>query len=142
MTKPQIWVASFLFLFIALFLLNRLTKEDDEIKNNAVENPVPQTDMSSEVVTGYELIRRLGCTSCHGAELNGSRMGPDLSSAKDFWSRDQLINYLRNPNSFMDSERMQQYKKDFPGIIMPPFNHVDVKDLGKVADYLLQLEKR
>ncbi|HVO73697.1 MAG TPA: cytochrome c [Ignavibacteriaceae bacterium] len=138
MTKPQIWVASFLFLFIVLFLLNRLTKEEKTEKVNTVENPVPQTDMSSEEITGTELVKRLGCTSCHGPELKGSKIGPDLSSVKNFWSRDQLINYLRNPNSYMDTERMQEYKKDFPGTIMPPFNQVDVKDLGKIADFLLQ----
>jgi hypothetical protein len=63
MTKPQIWVASFLFLFIVLFLLNRLTKEDEEKKVNKVENPVPQTDMTSEEISGAELVKRLGCTS-------------------------------------------------------------------------------
>ncbi|MGE5806716.1 MAG: c-type cytochrome [Ignavibacteria bacterium] len=140
MTKPQIWVASFLFLFIVLFLLNRLTKEDEEKKVNKVENPVPQTDMNSEEMTGSELAARLGCTSCHGPELKGTRIGPDLSSAKNFWSRDRLINYLRNPNSYMDIERMQKYRESFPGTIMPPFNQVDVKDLGKIADYLLQMK--
>jgi len=40
----------------------------------------------------------------------------------------------------MDTERMKQYKKDFPGIIMPPFSQVDVKDLGKIADYLRGLK--
>ncbi len=142
MTKPQIWIASFIFLFIALFVLNRLTKEDVEKEKNPVENPVPQTDMSSGEITAEELVRKLGCISCHGADLSGTRMGPDLSSVRNFWSRDQLINYLRNPNSYMDTERMQQYKKNFPGTMMPPFNHVDVKDLGKVADYILQLDKK
>ncbi len=140
MTKPQIWVASFLFLFIVLFLLNRMTKEDEETNVNRVENPVPQTDMSSEEISGAELVKRLGCTSCHGTELKGSRIGPDLTLVKNFWSRDQLINYLRNPGSYMDTERMKQYKKDFPGIIMPPFSQVDVKDLGKIADYLRGLK--
>jgi cytochrome c2 len=96
--------------------------------------------MSSEEISGAELVKRLGCTSCHGTELKGSRIGPDLSLVKNFWSRDQLINYLRNPGSYMDTERMKQLKKDFPGIIMPPFSQVDVKDLGKIADYLRGLK--
>lgn len=141
MTKPQIWIASFVFLFLILFIINQVTKKEEEAKN-PVENPVPQTDMNSEENTGEQLVRRLGCISCHGTDLKGSRMGPDLSSIKDFWSRDQLINYFRNPNSYMDSERMKKYKKDFPGVIMPPFNHVDVKELGKIAEYLLEIDKK
>ena len=29
MTKPQIWVAAFLFLFLVLFMLGRLTKKEE-----------------------------------------------------------------------------------------------------------------
>jgi cytochrome c2 len=142
MSKPQIWIASFVFLFLILFILNQVTKEEEEGSGNPVQNPVPQTDMSSGESTGEQLVRRLGCVSCHGTDLKGSRMGPDLTAVEDFWSRDRLINYLRNPNSFMDSERMKKYKEEFPGIMMPPFNHVDVKDLGKIAEYLLESGKK
>jgi len=141
MTKPQIWIASFVFLFLLLFILNQATKKEEEVKN-PIQNTVPQTGMNSEENSGEQLVKRLGCISCHGSDLKGSRMGPDLTNVKEFWSRDQLINYLRNPNSYMQSERMQKYKENFPGVIMPPFNHVDVKDLGKIAEYLLELNKK
>ena len=39
MTKPQIWVAIFLFVFIALFILGRLTKEEEVLKK------APNTDV-------------------------------------------------------------------------------------------------
>lgn len=140
MTKPQIWVASFLTLFILLFLLSQLTKEEEKGNTTTVESPVPQTSMSSEVLTAKELINKLGCVTCHGAELQGTKMGPRLKDITGYWGRDKLINYLRNPSSFEDTERFRKFKEQYPGMIMPSFNHIEVKDLGKIADYLLELK--
>ena len=137
MTKTQIWVAAFLVLFIFLFLLARITKEEDTGDEKVMENPVPQGNMTSENLTPPELIKRLGCVSCHGNDLQGTPLAPALDNLAQFWSRDQLVNYLRNPSSFMDSDRFKAYKQKYPGTIMPPFNNVDVKELGKIADYLL-----
>ena len=101
MTKPQIWVAAFLALFILLFLLGRLTKEEDSENSIANTNTVPQSNMSSGDISGADLIARIGCINCHGNELAGTEKGPSLVDIKKYWSRDQLINYIRNPNSFM-----------------------------------------
>lgn len=137
MTKAQIWVSAFLLLFIILFLLGRLTKDE---KNNRtqINNPVPQTNMASENVTGLDLINKLGCISCHGSDLTGTNMGPGLKNISEYWSRDKLINYLRNPSSYMNSERFKEYKEKYPDIHMPSFGNIDVKDLGKIADELLK----
>lgn len=140
MTKPQIWVAAFLVLFIALFLLQRATKQDESASKNAPMNTVPQTSMSSTNISAKELISRLGCVNCHGTDLTGTMRGPSLIGVSQFWSRDQLINYLRNPNSFMNSDRFKDYKIKYPNELMPSFNNIDVKDLGKIAEYLLKLE--
>jgi len=140
MTKPQIWVAAFLALFILLFLLGRLTKEEDSENSIANTNTVPQSNMSSGDISGADLIARIGCINCHGNELAGTEKGPSLAEVKKYWSRDQLINYLRNPNSFMSSERFQDYKAKYPNVIMPSYTNIDVKDLGKIAEYLLELK--
>ncbi len=137
MTKSQIWVAAFLVLFLGLFLLSRLTMEDKATENIKTGNPVPQTDISSDEISAADLITRLGCRGCHGADLSGTRMGPELTGLQEYWKRDELINYLRNPNSYMDKDRFRKFKEEYPGIMMPSFNNVDVKELGKVADYLL-----
>jgi len=66
-------------------------------------------------------------------------MAPSLKGLKEYWSsRDDLINYLRNPNSFMDSDRFKAYEAKYPNGIMPSYDNKDVKDLGKIADYLLK----
>lgn len=139
MTKPQIWVASFLALFLILFLLGRLTKEEDLKSPKANTNTVPQSNMSSGNISAADLIARIGCYNCHGSNLAGTTQGPSLAGIKQYWSRDQLINYLRNPNSFMSSERFKNYKEKYPNVIMPSYTNIDVKDLGKIAEYLLEL---
>jgi hypothetical protein len=138
MTKSQIWVASFLVLFLALFLLSRITRTDEEPRQLPAGNPTPQTDMSAEEISAADIITRQGCRGCHGNELEGTRMGPPLINLTQFWSRDELINYLRNPNSFMDKDRFRKYQQEYPGVIMPSYTNVDVKDLGRIADYLLR----
>jgi Cytochrome c len=140
MTKPQIWVAAFLALFILLFVLSRVTKENKTTIDSAIGSPNPQSNMTSQDLTAEQLISKLSCTTCHGTDLKGTKMGPSLYHAAEYWKRDDLINYLRNPTSFSDTKRFQKYEEQFPGMIMPTFGHINVKDLGKIADYLLTLK--
>jgi len=135
MTKPQIWVAAFLVLFILLFIIGRLTKEEETFKPISTENFTTQS--STEGLTGEELITSFGCINCHGLDLNGTRQGPALNDMSQKFGRGELIAYLRNPNSFMGSERFQKYREQFPGVVMPNYGNKDVKDLGKIADFLL-----
>jgi len=138
MTKPQIWVAVFLLLFIVLFMIGRLTKEEEVMKDLSGTNNSSMGEQTTSELTGDKLIQTFGCINCHGADLAGTNMGPSLKGIKEFWSsRDNLINYLRNPNSFMDKDRFKEYKVKYPNAIMPSYGNKDVKDLGKIADYLL-----
>ena len=138
MTKPQIWVAVFLVLFIVLFMIGRLTKEEETMKDFSGMNDSPMGQQSSSELTGDKLIESFGCINCHGSNLAGTNMGPSLKGLKQFWSsRDNLINYLRNPNSFMDKDRFKEYRAKYPNGIMPSYGNKNVKDLGKIADYLL-----
>ncbi len=134
MTKPQIWVAVFLALFIILFMLQKLT-EDEKIPQKP--NIVMKSDQK-KVETPEGLIASLGCITCHGVDLTGTNNGPSLKNVKQYWSRDNLINYLRNPAANMSGDRFDEYKKKFPNFLMPSFGNVEVKKLGKIADYLLK----
>jgi cytochrome c553 len=137
MTKPQIWVAAFLVLFIVLFMIGRLTKEDEPIKDFSGVNNSPMGNESTAELTGDKLYLSFGCVKCHGTDMTGTNMAPSLKGMKEFWTRDNLINYLRNPNSFMDSDRFKVYNQKYPNGIMPSFGNKDVKDLGKIADFLI-----
>ena len=135
MTKPQIWVASFLVLFIILFIIGRLTKEKEPVNN------IPQGEVtnesSSENLTAEEMIVNFGCVNCHGQELQGTMQGPALKNLSQYYSRKDLISYLRNPQSFMSSARLREFREQFPNVMMPNFSNKNIKDLGKLADYLL-----
>ena len=137
MTKPQIWVAAVLVVFFLLFFLEKNTQRSD-VQQKTMPSLTTGTEQSSKTKTPDQLVATLGCTGCHGGDLAGTRMAPALRNLKQNWSRDGLINYLRSPSSYMDSERFKNFKAQYQSIIMPSFSNIDIKDLGKIADYLLQ----
>lgn len=139
MTNAQKWVGIFLAVFILLFVLTRFFKEDS-IDNEQVSFYGDEI-AEQESPEGLTLLNNIGCTACHGDNVQGTKLAPALNTANEYWDRDDLINYLRNPASYQDSDRLADYKKLYPNIIMPAYNNIDVKDLGKIADYLLSLEK-
>lgn len=137
MTNAQKWVAVFLFLFIVLFVIQSLTKKDEAIDEDI---EFYGDSAEQEELTGTRLYSNNGCASCHGTDLKGTTSGPSLTFAKEYWKRTELINYLRNPNSYGDKERIMNYKSKFGRVTMPAYENVDVKDLGKIADYILSAQ--
>ncbi len=140
MTNAQKWVAAFLIVFIALFLLSKVTeKEEDFTEELDFYSGQQNENVAATSTDGLSLMNKIGCTNCHGVDLKGTKLAPTLYSAKDYWKRDNLINYLRNPSSYSGDDRFEAYKKEY-GTVMPAYGNIDVKDLGKIADYLLGLE--
>ncbi|MGE5499223.1 MAG: c-type cytochrome [Syntrophothermus sp.] len=142
MTKTQIWIFAFLGVFLLLFGISYLTWEDKAPSpGSPMMGGAPQDEtvqQAGKELSAMDLIKKNGCTGCHGTDLNGGNMGPSLVNVKQYWGRDELISYLRNPNSFMDKDRFQAYKQKFSTVSMPPYNNLDIKDLGKIADYLIK----
>lgn len=138
MTKTQIWLAMFLGLFIFLFFLQNVLHN-----NKSPESPIKEekivTSRNTSEDSGELLLTKFGCVTCHGSNLKGTELAPTLFNVNKNYSREKLINYLRNPVSFMDSKRFQEFKKVYK-TLMPAFNNKDVKELGKIADYLLKLK--
>lgn len=137
MTNAQKWVTAFLVLFILLFALSKLTEKDEVIFEESGYENQTETQTQSAEPDGLALITRSGCASCHGSDLKGTQVGPSLLSVKKYWSRDGLINYLRNPSSYNGDDRFEEYKSIYKNVIMPSYSNIEVKDLGRIADYLL-----
>ena len=139
MTKPQIWVAAFLVVFILLFMLQKLTQEEETTRDfsSAMNNQMMEESTTGSDLSAEELISNFGCTNCHGGNLQGTQMAPALTNLSQYWGKESLLNYLRNPNDFMNQERFIEYKEKYPNQIMPPYGNKDIKDLGKIVDYLL-----
>jgi len=135
MTNAQKWVAAFLFLFILLFFLERITKTTDS-SSKGIE--VFNNESNSEQ-TITEIITNVGCNKCHGDNLQGTNAGPSLVNVGEHWNRTELINYLRNPDSYGNDQRFIEYKKKYK-MPMTSFSDVNLKTLGKIADYVLQLK--
>ncbi len=138
MTNAQKWILSFLGVFVILLVLTWITMSDESNSNTQpqMSSNMEQSNVQDE---NLALFSKTGCVACHGADLTGTAMAPSLVNVKEFWKRDALINYLRNPSSYSTDKRFVEYKQQFKSI-MPSYNNVDVKDLGKMADYLLQLK--
>ena len=138
MTKPQIWVAAFLAAFILLFMLQRATKKEEAPSRDFSSQMNNQmTEENTTELSGQQLISNFGCTNCHGSDLAGTNLAPALRNLSQHWGKESLISYLRNPNKFMDQDRFIEYKKKYPNQIMPSYGNKDIKDLGKIVDYLL-----
>ena len=137
MTKPQIWVAAFLAAFIILFMLQRLTKEEEIPSDFSSQMNNPMTEESTNELTAEQLITNFGCTNCHGNDLAGTNVAPGLKNLSQYWGKESLLAYLRNPNDYMKEERFQEYRENYPNQIMPPYGNKNIKDLGKIVDYLL-----
>lgn len=139
MTKPQIWVAAFLAAFILLFILQKATKkEDTPTRDLSSQMNNPMSEENTTELTATQLISNFGCTNCHGGELQGTQMAPALTNLSQYWSKERLLAYLRNPNDFMNDPRFKEYKEKYPNQIMPPYGNKNIKDLGKIVDYLLE----
>jgi len=140
MTKPQIWVAAFLVIFILLFMLQKLTQKEEAPTrdlSSQMNNQMMEENSTGSDLTAEQLVSNFGCTNCHGGELQGTPMAPALTNLSSYWGKESLLNYLRNPNGFMNDARFQEYKQKYPGQIMPPYGNKNIKDLGKIVDYLL-----
>ena len=137
MTKPQIWVAAFLAAFILLFILQKATKKEEAPRNLSNQMNNQMMEESTTELTAAQLISNFGCTNCHGGDLAGTNLAPALKNLSQYWGKESLLNYLRNPNDFMNDDRFQVYKEKYPSQIMPPYGNKNIKDLGKIVDYLL-----
>ena len=137
MTKPQIWVAAFLAAFILLFILQKATKKEEAPLDLSFQMNNQMSEENTAELSGQQLISNFGCTNCHGNDLAGTNIAPALNNLTQFWGKESLLNYLRNPNDFMNQKRFQEYKEKYSGQIMPSYGNKDIKDLGKIVDYLL-----
>ena len=137
MTNAQKWVAAFLGLFLILFLLGRITRKEEQTMPQTMGQMGQQTTQTSEDADGQTLTKQLGCVSCHGESLQGTQMAPALVNISKNWTRDGLINYLRNPSSYGGGARFDEYREKYKNTIMPSYGNRDVKELGRIAEFLL-----
>lgn len=136
MTNAQKWVSIFLFLFVALLVLSKLTsRNDDETNNNIDEyNPTQTKSMNDADM----LLSNNKCLQCHGPNLEGTASAPSLQKVSDKWKREELLKYLKNPRTFSDDPRISKFKGKFR-LSMPAVDKLSDEELNILVNHLLSI---
>ncbi len=137
MTKTLVWILVFLGAFAALFFLQHLTKDYGTSSTEPGYTEASGDTTNVAGVGGSELVSQFGCLNCHGNDLAGTPAAPPLTGLSKYYDREGLISYLRNPDKNKTGARFDEYKTKYASGIMPAYGNKDLKDLGKIADYLL-----
>jgi len=80
----------------------------------------------------------LGCAKCHGDQRQGKRSGPPLVKIEDHWDEDSLMQYLRDPKTFVQANPRLSYMDEQYPIAMPAFAHTDEEQLRALAVFILE----
>jgi cytochrome c2 len=79
----------------------------------------------------------LGCAKCHGDDRQGQRSGPPLVKIEDHWDEESLLEYLKSPKSFVESNPRLSYLDEQYPIAMPGYASTSEEDLQKLAQLIL-----
>ena len=79
----------------------------------------------------------LGCAKCHGDARQGQRSGPPLVKIGDHWNEASLLEYLKDPKTFVKSNPRLSYLNEQYAIAMPAFRNTNEEDLRKLAEFIL-----
>ncbi|MEJ2581215.1 MAG: cytochrome c [Acidobacteriota bacterium] len=87
--------------------------------------------------TAEALYINLGCAKCHGDNRQGQRSGPPLIKIIDHWNEESLLQYLRDPKTFVESNPRLSYLDEQYPIAMPAYADTNEEDLRKLAQFIL-----
>lgn len=140
MTNAQKWVSVFLFLFVILLVLAKLTRKEDDTYSDIDESTYQESENSSEPLSPIEaIIRNNDCKMCHGSDLAGSGSGPSLIKLSVKWSKEDLKAFMKDPSSFKDDPKMAASKGKYR-MSMPPADKLTEEELDILVDHLLSLK--
>lgn len=78
-----------------------------------------------------------GCPLCHGSNLVGGRMGPDLTNLRQNWTPRELDTFLKNPSRYsLQVDRIRELAKRYPAP-MPAFR-ISEEGRRHLVDYLMR----
>jgi len=140
MTNAQKWVTVFLLLFVLLLALSKLTNKDEKSSSEANYSEENVNPNETVQINAEKLISQNKCLTCHGRDLGGSGMGPSLTNLSDNWEKDALINYLKDPSSFLNIARMAVLREKY-GSDMPAVKNLSNDEISAIAEFLLKLKR-
>ncbi|HKC25599.1 MAG TPA: cytochrome c [Thermoanaerobaculia bacterium] len=88
---------------------------------------------------GSALYASQGCTLCHGSDGAGTVFGPTLLGKKGFWTREKLVEYLKNPVAYGEKDkRLSDQARRFT-LPMQRFDKLKPEELTALADHILSM---
>lgn len=94
---------------------------------------------AADALPGAALFREKNCVTCHGPAGEGRATGPELRNVGAHFTREQLVEYLKNPTAYAEKDaRLAARMHDFDGM-MPRFDYLEQTQLEQLADYVLAL---
>jgi mono/diheme cytochrome c family protein len=89
---------------------------------------------------GKELFSAKNCVMCHGDNGEGRSSAPALRMLKQYYTKAQLIEYLKDPSAYADkTPRLAERRGMYPRM-MPSFKSTEPAELDQLAEYVLSLE--
>ncbi len=80
-----------------------------------------------------------GCALCHGKQAEGTKLAPTLQGKATHWSRESLLQYLRDPVGYAAQDpRLKEQMKSYSQA-MPTYKMLAPVELETLADYVLGL---
>ena len=79
----------------------------------------------------------LGCAKCHGDNREGQRSGPALVKIADHWDESELLESLKSPKAFVETNPRLSYLDEQYPIAMPAYATTSDEDLRKLAEFIL-----
>ena len=95
---------------------------------------------ASAADAGKELFSAKNCVMCHGDNGEGRSSAPALRMLKQYYTKNQLIEYLKDPNAYADkTPRLAERRGMYPRM-MPSFKSSEAAELEQLAEYVLSLQ--
>lgn len=88
---------------------------------------------------GAQLFREQNCVQCHGPEGRGTNLGPALVDKKSFWTREELAQYLTDPQARIQKDARLAKQADLYRLPMTKFVGLSLEQRLALADHVLAL---
>jgi mono/diheme cytochrome c family protein len=96
-------------------------------------------DSKPTTSSGAALYASKGCTLCHAEDGAGTTFGPSLQGKKQFWTREKLVEYLKNPLAYGEKDkRLSEQARKFT-LPMARFDMLTPEELSALADHVLSM---
>jgi mono/diheme cytochrome c family protein len=101
------------------------------------ENELAAAEADNSSKSGSELYTASNCALCHGADRNGSALGPPLRKLKANWTAEEMVKFFKDPSNYAANNPRLAADKGKYSVPMQPLRIADADQL-RLAQWLLE----